>query len=97
MSADASLPASADHDLEIALSSMTTPVSGARAAARPGRVLLGFALLLVLLFGASYAAGRWVGPPASGPTGPVRGPRGDDMSGMRVDGLRPLTAVAVSR
>ncbi|WP_327065124.1 hypothetical protein [Kitasatospora sp. NBC_01302] len=66
---------------------MTTAVPGGRAAARPGRVLLGFALLLVLLFAASFAVGRWVGPPSPPPAGPARGPMGDDMSGMRMAGL----------
>ncbi|WP_280671157.1 MULTISPECIES: hypothetical protein [unclassified Kitasatospora] len=76
---------------------MITPVPGARAAARPGRILLGFALLLALLFGASHAAGRLVGPPAPGPKGPGHGPMGNDMSGGMMAGLRPLTAEAVSR
>ncbi|MBB4927602.1 hypothetical protein [Kitasatospora kifunensis] len=76
---------------------MTTPVPAGRAAARPGRVLLGFALLLVLLFGASYAVGRVVGPPASGPQGPGQGPTGTDMPGMQMNGLRPLTTLEVSR
>ncbi|MCC9306142.1 hypothetical protein LN042_03300 [Kitasatospora sp. RB6PN24] len=76
---------------------MTTPSPSGRAAARPGRVLLGFALLLVLLFGASYGVGRLVGPSASGPKDPTDAPTGPQVPGMQMDGLRPLTAVEVSR
>jgi hypothetical protein len=76
---------------------MTTPLPDGRAAARPGRVLLGFALLLVLLFGASYGVGLLVGPSASGPKGPANGPTGPQAPGMQMDGLRPLTVPEVSR
>ncbi|TQF06832.1 hypothetical protein E6W39_37410 [Kitasatospora acidiphila] len=73
---------------------MTTTVPGGRAAARPGRVLLGFVLLLVLLFGASYAAGRLVGPSGSGPG---RGPATTDVPGMHMDGLRLPAGEGVAR
>ncbi|MGC0317160.1 hypothetical protein [Kitasatospora acidiphila] len=73
---------------------MTTTVPGGRAAARPGRVLLGFVLLLVLLFGASYAAGRLVAPSGSGPS---RGPATTDVPGMHMDGLRLPVGEGVAR
>ncbi|MDH6143557.1 hypothetical protein P3T35_005592 [Kitasatospora sp. GP30] len=75
---------------------MTTTVPGGRAAARPGRVLLGFVLLLVLLFGASYAAGRLVAPAGSG-SGPGRGPATTDVPGMHMDGLRLPVGEGVAR
>ncbi|MGF1425420.1 hypothetical protein [Kitasatospora sp. LaBMicrA B282] len=76
---------------------MTTSVPGAGAGARTGRVLLGFALLLVLLFAASYAVGRWVGPTTSGPARPAGGSTSTDRPGMRMAPLPPLVAATVSR
>ncbi|WP_158845622.1 hypothetical protein [Streptomyces sp. NRRL WC-3742] len=52
-------------------------------------VLVGFALLLVAVFGVSYAVGRQVGPvapglrPAGGGGGTSPGTGGHDMGGMR--------------
>ncbi|MFI6446631.1 hypothetical protein [Kitasatospora sp. NPDC050543] len=62
----------------------STTVSARRrpAGPGPGPALLGFVLLLALLFAGSYALGRLVGPPAPGGARPA----GDDMPGMHAAG-----------
>ncbi|MFI9271206.1 hypothetical protein ACIGXM_10910 [Kitasatospora sp. NPDC052896] len=50
--------------------------------ARPPLVLLGFALLLLLIFAGAFAAGRAVGPSSPRPAPGSTDHSGDDMPGM---------------
>jgi hypothetical protein len=65
---------------------------------RPGRSLVAFAVLLVVLFGGSFAVGRLAGPLTPGSHRTTPGPATPtDMPGMQMDGLRLVSPLEVSR
>jgi hypothetical protein len=76
------------------------PRAGGASTYRVGAGLLGFLFVLVILFGAAFAAGRAAGPLSPGvwPWGGVsdEGP-GNHMPGMSVNGLAPAAGLVTLR